>query len=478
MADPLSIIGVVGVVTQVIQIAVQFGLDWKDAPTDAKCFFNKLRALKTVLCETSMNMVLNQDFVDAFHGRHSMLLSQFGTAIEPTDTQIMLSACYEELVDLLKNLQKRGQGHRMGWERLKGAFTAKKTRETIENLQRQCQILNSMTTTDALTIGVSIHKEVKEARKEQQDWHDEEIKLNSVIKDGIDELHYRQDSREAVEERNALLDWLTPVDYASQQSDFISRRQEGTGQWLLDSEEFQEWIETDEQTLFSPGIPGAGKTILTSAVVEYLQAKFRKDLSVGIAYIYCNFRRQDEQKAEDLLASLLKQLAQSRSSLPEDVKFLRNKYKDNRTRPSLDEISKSLQSVAALYSRVFIIVDALDECQTIRGCRARFLTEIFTLQAKCGTNLLATSRFIPEIVERFDGSALVEIRANPEDVGRYVDAHISNLPSFVRSNPDLQDEIKTKIVKVVDGMYAIFLKLLYHVLTLLGFCLHSFILIH
>jgi hypothetical protein len=32
--------------------------------------------------------------------------------------------------------------------------------------------------------------------------------------------------------RQTVLDWLTPIDYAAQQSDLISRRQAGTGQWL------------------------------------------------------------------------------------------------------------------------------------------------------------------------------------------------------------------------------------------------------
>ena len=31
---------------------------------------------------------------------------------------------------------------------------------------------------------------------------------------------------------SAILDWLTPIDYAAQQSDIFARRQEGTGQWL------------------------------------------------------------------------------------------------------------------------------------------------------------------------------------------------------------------------------------------------------
>jgi hypothetical protein len=92
-------------------------------------------------------------------------------------------------------------------------------------------------------------------------------------------------------ERQAILDWLTPIDYAAQQHDFISRRQAGSGQWLLESEEFQAWLNTDNQTLFCPGIPGAGKIILISIVVEELTTRFSNDPTIGIAYIYCNFRR-------------------------------------------------------------------------------------------------------------------------------------------------------------------------------------------
>src|SRR6266536_6058887 len=90
------------------------------------------------------------------------------------------------------------------------------------------------------------------------------------------------------QERRTVLDWLTPIDYAPQQSDFISRRQGGTGQWLLNSDEFQNWVNQRSQTLFCPGIPGAGKTMITSIIVDHLCTKFQNDASVGIAYLYCN----------------------------------------------------------------------------------------------------------------------------------------------------------------------------------------------
>src|SRR3569833_2046112 len=184
MADPFGILGVIGVAAQIIQIGVQFGLDWKDAPDDAKNFMAELQALKTVLCETNTNIIINPDFVNAFRGRHSTLLSQLGAAAQDTDTQAMESACQIGLQDLLKDLKKRLQGHRLGWGRLKGAFQAKQTREALENLHRQCSALNSLVAVDAVALAASTYREVKEGREEQQ--------------------------------RNTVLNWLTPFKYASQ----------------------------------------------------------------------------------------------------------------------------------------------------------------------------------------------------------------------------------------------------------------------
>jgi hypothetical protein len=130
----------------------------------------------------------------------------------------------------------------------------------------------------------------------------------NIVLDGISEVRVDVAEMKAKVHKNEdtkVLNWLTMVDYGPQQSDYIRRRQAGTGQWLLDSAEFQEWLNTDNQTLFCPGIPGAGKTILTAVVIHDLTTQFSDDPTIGIAYIYCNFRQQDDQKLDDLLASLL-----------------------------------------------------------------------------------------------------------------------------------------------------------------------------
>lgn len=174
---------------------------------------------------------------------------------------------------------------------------------------------------------------------------------------------------------------------------------------------------------------------------------------IGIAYLYCNFRRQHEQQAEDLLASLLKQLVKDQSHLPRDVQDLYDRHKAAQTRPKFDEISSALQSAISIHSRVFIIVDALDECQVMNRCRSRFLSEIFLLQATTKANFFATSRPMLDIEKGFEGCLSRHIFANDEDIGRYVDGHISQLPDFVSKRPTLQAEVKRGIIEAVGGMY-------------------------
>ncbi|KAJ5486475.1 hypothetical protein N7530_000775 [Penicillium desertorum] len=63
---------------------------------------------------------------------------------------------------------------------------------------------------------------------------------------------------------------------------------------------------------------------------------------------------------------------------------------------------------------------------------------MFELQDACNINLLATSRFIPEITERFKEKPTLEIRASRADVMRYLQGILSMLPAFVSRNPELQ----------------------------------------
>ena len=53
------------------------------------------------------------------------------------------------------------------------------------------------------------------------------------------------------------------------------------------------------------------------------------------------------------------------------------------------------------------------------------------------------------------GNSTLEIRASEEDVRRYLDDYLVWFPRFVDENSELREEIKTAIIKAVNGMYVI-----------------------
>ena len=57
--------------------------------------------------------------------------------------------------------------------------------------------------------------------------------------------------------------------------------------------------------------------MLASLVVDHLQKGYSED-GVAIAYIYCDYRRQDEQTPINLIANVAKQLLQHQDSIPKD----------------------------------------------------------------------------------------------------------------------------------------------------------------
>jgi NACHT domain len=270
------------------------------------------------------------------------------------------------------------------------------------------------------------------------------------VKDGVNRLNKEQDDQK----RQMLVDWLAPTDFSNQHTDFISRRQEGTGEWLLSSREYLQWRAGAQRTLLCPGIPGAGKTMMSSIVVDDLWKHFDQHPKYAIAYAYCSYKRQHEQTLVNLIATLSRQLLQERSDLPDTVQSLYQRHVHKKTRPSVDELRVLLHSVTEIYSKVFIVVDALDECTEVDRTRDLLLSELIHLQnqSKTVVCLLATTRFITEILDQFENCVKLEIRATEHDVSRYLDSQILRLAPCVARRKDLQDEIKTKIIEAVDGM--------------------------
>ncbi|KAL8811285.1 MAG: hypothetical protein Q9200_001920 [Gallowayella weberi] len=263
-----------------------------------------------------------------------------------------------------------------------------------------------------------------------------------------------------VEERNALT-WLSPLEFYSKQNDSLSRHQAGTGRWLLDSTEFSSWVDGDQRVLWCPGM----HVLLDSArfanaiggssmVIGHLEEK-HKSQNVAIAYVYC-VHNAEHQSASNFLGNLLGQLALQSPTFPEDIKSCHKQHSRNGTRPALSDLSRLLASQVQLFDKVFVLVDALDECPDHDGTRASFLSNVYELPAS--TKLMVTSRDLPSIASLFKDDLRLDIRAREEDVKLFIESQMEQrreLNDLLENRDDIRSIIAKTIVDLSNGMFLI-----------------------
>lgn len=170
----------------------------------------------------------------------------------------------------------------------------------------------------------------------------------------------------------------------------------------------------------------------------------------GVAYVYCNYKSQADQGPLSILAAILKQLVQTRPSALGPVEELHQKHAGRGTKPSLDDIYSALRVIVAQYPYVYVVVDALDECQS--ETRSQLLAKLFDLQKSADVRLMATSRFVPDVEDAFRSALRLEVAASDEDVKQFVAGQMYRLPGCVRQNVTLQELVQERVVEAVDGM--------------------------
>jgi hypothetical protein len=69
-----------------------------------------------------------------------------------------------------------------------------------------------------------------------------------------------------------ILQWLTKVDPSSNHNEACKKHEPGTGEWFINSHEFSYWM-LPGCSLWLHGIPGAGKTVLCSTIIENVKKR-------------------------------------------------------------------------------------------------------------------------------------------------------------------------------------------------------------
>jgi hypothetical protein len=267
---------------------------------------------------------------------------------------------------------------------------------------------------------------------------------------GVDRLEREKDHAKHIKFTN----WISTTDYPAQQSDLIQRKQEGTGQWFLNTPEVASWLDEPKGTLFCRGDPGTGETMIAAIMIDHLMKIAEKEAH-GVAFVYCNYKVQAQQDVQSILAAILKQLMQRRPTIITHIAQLQKQFANNNTKPSVPELCEALQSIVAHLEHVYIVIDALDECRNNDRTRDDLIAHLLKLQGSKDVRIMATSRRISEIQNHFPKATTVNIRADLEDLKRFVAGQIYRLRGCVQHSPELRNEIQNKISEAADGMYEI-----------------------
>jgi hypothetical protein len=145
----------------------------------------------------------------------------------------------------------------------------------------------------------------------------------------------------------------------------------------------------------------------------------------------------------------LKQFVQNHPAVSDHVKSLYKRHFVDNTHATPEEVRVALELEIGMYSKVFIIVDGLDEC--LEGRQKALVTELKSLPST--VNLMVTSRPLQWIRYLFQDTKRLNLSASDDDVRKYIEGRIrieDRLSRIVVGNDGLT--IANKIISSISGM--------------------------
>jgi hypothetical protein len=263
--------------------------------------------------------------------------------------------------------------------------------------------------------------------------------------------------RKAQAERlNKVCERLSAPDPTTNHQKARKQRQDDTGLWLLESDKFRIWKGGAASILWLYGIPGCGKTILSSTIIEHLSQQCSDNTDMVTVYFYFNFNDTQKQDPELMVCSLLQQLLQRLAMVHRSIDAFFSSCEIG-SRPPLHTLLEVTQQAMQGFSHVWVVIDALDECTK----RLELLDVLETIAAWQLQNLhlLMTSRKERDIeisLEGYVGDAIcLQSDIVDTDIQRYIQQRLSDDKSLTKWSKDaeIKRKIEAALMHGACGMY-------------------------
>ena len=397
MADPLSLAASIIAVLQLAQSVVKGIQAVKDGSQERKAVRDEVIYLSGLLFNLKSGLdrdELKQD-----------LVSSLDTPLGPL---AQIKDALEQLAKMLipaEGLQRLGKT--ITW-----AFQKEKIDSLLRKIERQKTFILFALEDNQLTVSHHIQLDVQKVQRGIDRIQNDMSQLELRQQEGSDSARLKR-TEEA-------LAWLSPLNFSLKHRDIQAKMHTDTCQWFLSSSEFGKWRRRECTTLWCRGPPGFGKTFLASSCITYLREHLNDD--EALAYIYCDYKDQTTQTVDNLIASILQQLSQRHVFVREAVSTAYAFNQRRRTRPDTSQWLTLLRQELQLYSKVFVVIDALDEYGESDDDRYDFISRLVDLEPQI--QLLITSRLGPSENMPLADSLVTEISGSDEDIASYLTAQL------------------------------------------------------
>ncbi|EGX50328.1 hypothetical protein AOL_s00076g92 [Orbilia oligospora ATCC 24927] len=313
--------------------------------------------------------------------------------------------------------------------------------------------------------GYKYYSTVKEAKHEIRSLIDETVLLHGVLSNLRFALlrlgEYAIEQQFDIEKRR-IINWASTANPRAAHQNNLSLRYAGTAEWFADRDEYQTWRNTPNARLWLSGIPGAGKTVMVSSIIESIIDEMED--SDAIAFHYCDFKSKDSQTLDNILCSLIMQVSKQSASAFDILEEVYIKHNPDRSIGSClgdcgVDLIQILSQVSMPYANLIIVVDGLDEC-TNRADLAQQLSRLPDI----GPNpikVLLCSRPEPDLENVLSAYDRIEVAASKSDVQLYVALAVEDR---IRSKklrlgrprpgkPDMKPLIIDNLVEGCKGMF-------------------------
>src|SRR5690606_4502432 len=161
-----------------------------------------------------------------------------------------------------------------------------------------------------------------------------------------------------------LLQWLSPPDPSINLIKASKQRSKGSGSWFLNSKAFHDWKVQRNSFLWLHGIPGCGKSVLSSTIINELREISSPNPGL-VLYFYFDFNDTTKQTLDGMLRSLIKQLStNNQSGGQKHLKSLFDTCRNQSIRPTPKMLCDCFAEMLQELEQIWVVLDAMDECIT------------------------------------------------------------------------------------------------------------------